>query len=279
MIFCTLATVMAATRPALAEVTVGRLAHVPIVIAADAPPAEKHAADELRDIVARATGTRPEIVTAGNAKDAGIFLGKASRAKTDDLGDEAFRIVVGGTGSTSRGRVLAGTLYGVYTFLEDELGVRFLTADVTHVPHAERGQGPEGRRARVPAPFLVAIFVLRRELGPARVRRPAPQQRRDRPARAGGKSSWSLISHSVHEYVPVARFGKDHPDYFSLVDGKRRSTMKRRPVRAGGDPAVLHQPRGEAAHHRRGPRQAGAPGPGRRQHRHQPERQPEILPV
>jgi len=30
-----------------------------------------------------------------------------------------------------------GTLYGVHTFLEDYLGVRFLKADITHVPHAD----------------------------------------------------------------------------------------------------------------------------------------------
>ena len=40
-------------------------------------------------------------------------------------------------------------------------------------------------------------------------------------AELGGRSSWSLISHSVNEYVPVAKLGKDHPEYFSLVDGKR----------------------------------------------------------
>ena len=61
-IACAVATVLVVIRPARAEVTVGRLSHLPIVIAADAAPAEKHAADELRDIVARATGTRPEIV-------------------------------------------------------------------------------------------------------------------------------------------------------------------------------------------------------------------------
>src|SRR4051794_9622661 len=84
---CAVAMIFVVMRPVRAEVTVGRLSHLPIVIAADATPAERHAADELRDILARATGTRPEIVTAVGAQDSGIFLGKASRAKTDDLVD------------------------------------------------------------------------------------------------------------------------------------------------------------------------------------------------
>ena len=40
----------------------------------------------------------------------GIFLGKASRSKTDDLGDEAFRILVGGDRVDIAGQGLRGSL-------------------------------------------------------------------------------------------------------------------------------------------------------------------------
>ena len=48
-----------------------------------------------------------------------------------------------------------GTLYGVYTFLEDYLGVRFLTADHTHVPAVGnwRKVGPLDRFYHPPLSF------------------------------------------------------------------------------------------------------------------------------
>src|SRR4051812_10110321 len=127
-ILCTLATLMAAARPARAEVTVGRLARGPIVIAADATPAEKHAADELRDFVARATGTRPEIITAGGAQDAGIFLGKASRARTGDLGGEGFPVVIGRGPVDNPGPRARRAPYCGFTLPPGELRRRLLPA-------------------------------------------------------------------------------------------------------------------------------------------------------
>ena len=61
-------------------------------------------------------------------------------------------------------------------------------------------------------------------------------------AELGGRSNWSLISHSVNEYVPVARFGKEHPEFFSLVDGKRRSFMRDDHFEQGGTQPCFTNP-------------------------------------
>jgi hypothetical protein len=122
------------------ELTIKRLTGWPIVIAADAAPAERHAAGEFRDLVGRATGARMEIVTASGARDSGVFIGTPARSKTDDLGEEGFRIAIADRRVEIAGGGPRGTLYGVYTFLEDQLGVRFLTPDQTHVPHASPDQ-------------------------------------------------------------------------------------------------------------------------------------------
>ncbi len=37
----------------------------------------------------------------------------------------------------------------------------------------------------------------------------------------GGKTGQNLISHSFHKLVPFSKYGKDHPEYYALVDGKR----------------------------------------------------------
>jgi Glycosyl hydrolase family 20, domain 2 len=123
-----------------ADLTVGQMTTWPIVILADPTSGERYAAAEFRNLVAQATGTRMEIIAASGPRDSGIFIGKASRRKAEDLGEEAFRIVIDDHRVEIAGGSPRGTLYGVYTFLEDELGVRFLTPDHTYVPHAGPGQ-------------------------------------------------------------------------------------------------------------------------------------------
>jgi hypothetical protein len=132
--------VLLAISPSRADVTVGQMTSWPIVVPPAPAPAERHAADELRELVTQATGTRMEIVTASGSQESGVFIGKASRQKAENLGEEDFRIVIDDHRVEIVGGGSRGTLYGVYTFLEDELGIRFLTPDHTHVPHAGPGQ-------------------------------------------------------------------------------------------------------------------------------------------
>jgi hypothetical protein len=51
-----------------------------------------------------------------------------------EFGPEDLRIICRDDTIVIAGGAPRGTLYGVYTFLEDYVGVRFLTADHTHVP-------------------------------------------------------------------------------------------------------------------------------------------------
>jgi Domain of unknown function (DUF4838)/Glycosyl hydrolase family 20, domain 2 len=228
--------------PAWGDVPVARLTGWPILIAAKPAPAERHAADELRDLVAQATGTRMEIVTTDRPHESGLFLGKAAEPRRGDLGEEAFRIRIRDHRIDIAGDSPRGTLYGVYAFLEDELGVRFLTHDHTFVPHASPDKV-----------FKVADRVIRPRFAwrwsyygansahpefAARLRNNAVTER----AELGGRSSWSLISHSVNEYIPVARLGKDHPEYFSLVNGKRRGFMHDDQFEQGGTQPCFTNP-------------------------------------
>jgi hypothetical protein len=206
----------------------------PIVIPLNPAPAERHAAEELRDLIIRATGTRLEITPSNSPTEGGLLLGAASRLDTADLGDEAFRIRINDRKVEIAGGSPRGTLYGVYTFLEHALGVRFLTPDCTHVPRADPGQTLHSGE------YLVRPrFAWRHSYYGANLAHPefAAHARNnaasDRPE-LGGRSTWSLISHSVNEYVPVARFGKDHPEYFSLVNGQRRSFMRDDQFESGG---------------------------------------------
>ncbi len=213
-----------------------------IVIAAGAPPAEKRAAEELRDVLAEATGGRPEIVAEAPAGRPAIAVGKASGLKTDGLGDEDFTIRAKDGSVAIAGGSPRGTLYGVYSFLEDEYGVRYLTADHVSVPKADP--------AKVVADFERTFhprFSWRYSYYGANQSHPelAARLRNNAvsiPPELGGHSAWSLISHSVTNWIAVAKLGKEHPEFFSLRDGKRRANMKDDHFGEGGTQPCFSNP-------------------------------------
>ena len=207
-----------------------------IVLPADAIDSETYAAEELRTFFEQATGIELPI-TDGTTKSARgrIFVGagEAMRASavgfdTAGFGPEDLRIVVGKRAIAIAGGRPRGTLYGVYTFLEDVLGVRFLTAEHTHVP-------------RLPRDFVLA--PIDRSFSPVLSWRYSNAQEnadiafavRNRlnhrfgavPERFGGRASLALIGHSYHSQLPWARYGKDHPEYFNEKNGKRPTSGRR----------------------------------------------------
>jgi hypothetical protein len=112
-----------------------------IVIDPNAIASERYAAEQFQHYCAEASGVRLPVVEAPARPDRHVFIGPgaAMRAAPADsgvanFGPEDLRIVVRNDIIAIAGGRPRGTLYGVYTFLEDYLGVRFLTHDHTHVP-------------------------------------------------------------------------------------------------------------------------------------------------
>jgi len=212
-----------------------------IVISADADPAETRAAEELRDAVKEATGTELAIKTDAAPGDWAIRIGSASDLKGDNLGDEDFTIRTTDRGVDIVGGSPRGTLYGVYTVLEDKLGVRFLTADDTSIPWMNNVEINKGETTFRPRFSWRNSYYKANYDHPelaARLRNNAVPSA----AELGGRARWSLISHTVHLYVPVAKYGEAHPEYFSLVDGKRRAFMKDDQFDQGGTQPCFTNP-------------------------------------
>ncbi|WP_165074636.1 DUF4838 domain-containing protein [Paludisphaera rhizosphaerae] len=239
----TVAALAIAAPTAKADVKTADVASGPIVVAADAPPAEKRAAEELRDAFAQVAGKRPEIVaTPPAAGSPAVLVGKASGLKTDGLGPEDFTIRVADGRIAVAGGSPRGTLYGVYSLLEDEFGVRFLTAACTSIPAVDPSRTiADGERTFRPR-FSWRYSYYRANMDhpelAARLRNNAVV---GDPA-LGGKSSWELISHTVSNWIPVARLGKSHPELFSLVDGKRRANMTEDHFGEGGTQPCFTNP-------------------------------------
>ena len=208
-----------------------------IVVAEDALPSEKYAAEEFQELFRQASGVKLPIVRKINRLDRHVFIGPSLAMRSSnvgfgikDFGEEDLRIIVRDGNIAIAGGRPRGTLYGVYTFLEDYLGIRFLTYDHTHVPPVGdwRVVGPIDRFYHPPlAPFRQSAYLEtdQHPVFAARMRcntrfpdvsNPVREE-----ARFGGLSAMRLINHSLHWWVPASKYGKTHPEYFALVDGKR----------------------------------------------------------
>jgi hypothetical protein len=199
-----------------------------IVIAQDAIASEKYAAEELQRHVALATGQQLPIVTATDRADRHVYVGAGDAMRASKLGfsvegfgPEDLRIVIRDDAMVLAGGRPRGTLYAVYAFLEDFYGVRFLTADHTHVPKANSPHlaGPADRTYHPPLEMRWAYYgeVNRNPEFAARLR----VNTVGNDDRLGGRSSQHLISHSFLHQIPTAKYGEQHPEYFALRDGKR----------------------------------------------------------
>src|SRR6185295_8013188 len=99
------------------------------------------AAEEFQQLFKQASGKELPVVHQIDRPNQHVFIGPSALMRenavgfgTESFGQEDLRIVVRDGNISIAGGRPRGTLYGVYSFLEDYVGVRFLTADDTFVP-------------------------------------------------------------------------------------------------------------------------------------------------
>ena len=214
----------------------GKTGTCAIVLPNDASPSQKYAAQELQRYVKAATGVELPI-----AAEPG--KGGAVRFVTDEsLGPDAYRLTVGGDGLTIRGSAVHGCLFGAYGFLEDHVGVEWLSSDCTNIPVRTAIRLP-GSLDRLEKP----AFELR-DLGAYDVTRnidfAAHLRLHGRHFRFLERHGFDTVtmdgvlgnSHTFQRIAPVDRYFKDHPDWFSEVNGKRTEV---RPQLCMSNPELL----------------------------------------
>ena len=195
-----------------------------IVVADDAIASEIYAAEEFQELFRQASGLSLPIVHKITRWDKHVFIGpgKVMQASpvgfsVEDLGPEDLHIVVRDDNIAIAGGRPRGTLYGVYTFLEDYLGVRFFTHDHTHVPSIgdSRVIGPVDRSYHPPLEYRHASYgenMAYPELA-ARLRNNATVK----DPKLGGSAPIVNINHSLYRQVLVEKYGADHPEYYALL--------------------------------------------------------------
>ncbi|MFH0796773.1 MAG: DUF4838 domain-containing protein [Candidatus Omnitrophota bacterium] len=213
-----------------AEVTLvtKHISEYTIVIPENAQPAEIRAAQELQRYLKEISGTELPIVNdTGRIPSQAILLGniRNSPLKIDrtKLGADGFCIETSLDKIIIAGGSPRGTLYGVYQFLEDYLGCRWFSDKESRVPKKETIVLPDIHRTVIPPLEYREAYYVEAETPDWAARNRINGSVPKLDAAHGGKIIYvpGYFVHTFFSLVPPEKYFETHPEYFSLVNGKR----------------------------------------------------------
>ncbi|MBN1341395.1 MAG: DUF4838 domain-containing protein [Phycisphaerae bacterium] len=203
-----------------------------IVVADDATVAEKHAAAELASILKEVTGGTFEVVAKAEGGRPRLLVGAGAAkvveggSSVEGLGQEGLVIRTVGSDLILAGGRPRGTLYAVYTFLEDHVGCRWWSSKVSTIP----------KKATLKIGELNVRFIPRLEYresfwfdgfdGDWAVRNKSNGNSERLDAKRGGKHSYQGFVHTFYPLIPPEKYFKDHPEWYSEIGGKRQYDHK-----------------------------------------------------
>jgi len=201
-----------------------------IVISRNASPSEKHAADELQMFLEKIGGAKLPIVDdAAQFSPKEIILGNNKHLEQanvkidlDKLGKEGFTIKTKGDTLIIAGGRLRGTMYGVYTFLEDYLGCRWYTDKVSKIPKMEKIEiSPISNNTQIPILEYRDAFFRHTWDADWSARNKITGHNCALDEKRGGKTMFYPFVHSFNAILNPKDYFKEHPEYFSMRDGVR----------------------------------------------------------
>ncbi|HBL76697.1 MAG TPA: hypothetical protein DD458_15840 [Prolixibacteraceae bacterium] len=133
--------------------------------------------------------------------------------------DESFRYFNSGPDILIYGGKNRGTMYGVMAFLENELGCRWYTPAVSVIPERKELNFKGFDRSEKPGIRVRNDFYFEAfdPVWAARNRMNGNMGFRQQPG--GVESYWGV--HTFYTLMPPKEFYDKHPEYYSLIDGKR----------------------------------------------------------
>ncbi len=195
-------------------------------------PQERYAAEEFQTLFKSAVGIELpiEFVDLGHfsanlapSKNAVYIAKVADRTmfgnRVFQPEEVAYRVEKNRLGLTGGGP--RGALYAVYEFFEQVFGVRFLAPDHTYVPTLKENFAIPFTDYSYASPFSFRWSYYKANADHhdfatrLRVNTVATEKK------YGGQTGQNLINHTLAGLLPPAKYGKEHPEYFALVDGQR----------------------------------------------------------
>ncbi len=208
----------------------GRVPEYAIVRAAAASPSIVYASEELRDFTERMTGVRLPIVTDDEPlPKKAIVLGRTRHVSLKDtrpLGEDGFRIAVRPPHLIVEGSDVRGVLNGVYELLERFGGCRWYASWHAVVPSCDAFSVPDTLDdTQTPAFLCRDVHWCDYFNGDFAARNKVNGSMNKLQARHGG-NTWRFGGglgncHTFNILLPPSKYFDAHPEYYSLVDGKR----------------------------------------------------------
>ncbi|MCC6233778.1 MAG: DUF4838 domain-containing protein [Verrucomicrobiales bacterium] len=219
--------------PASAALELARQGTTRYVVAhaANATPAELHAARELATTLGQICGCAFPVVALADDADLPrralvVGAGAPSRRQFpgvdwDTLGAEEIVLQTRGTRLLLAGGSPRGTLYAVSRFLQDQCGVRWWTPWATHLP-SRPNLKIETLAVRAKPAFEVRDPFWHVAFDPRwAVRNFSNSQSARIPAELGGAVEYKGFVHTFYPLVPPEEHFDKHPEWYSLLEGKR----------------------------------------------------------
>ncbi|MHB1455987.1 MAG: DUF4838 domain-containing protein [Armatimonadota bacterium] len=198
-----------------------------IIIPDKATPVVNYAAKELQHFLSEVLGSEPIVARESEAVGKPAYvIGPCKRSasllhRLKDLREDGVLIKSMGKDIMLLGQNDRGQLYSVYVLLEKFIGVRFLAGDCSVIPKGIRPALKDLDYAYSP-PFMYRE-TLYFDSFPKQI---ATRQRLNGPttecdAEVGGKIQILPYVHSFNKIISPEKYFAEHPEYFSLVGGKR----------------------------------------------------------
>ncbi len=199
-----------------------------IVLPASASISEKTAAQELKTYLHKISGANFTISSEPNQGVHHIYIGyndivhDMTHEEKPTNEDESFTYRTIEKDLFIYGGRQRGTMYGVFAFLEQQLGIHWYTPDYTHIPQLRKWDLPQLHRCESPAisrrqVYYHASFNLDWK---AHNMDNAGYYVGDVNKYGGGQPAiWG--NHTMHKLLPPEKYFMQHPEYYSLYNGKR----------------------------------------------------------
>jgi len=220
-----------------------------IVVSSDAEESELYAAKELQYWLAEVSGAQlPISDLSGGEEGKRLIVGFNSLVeellpgtKKPEDRDDAFTWCNRGGDILFWGGCKRGTLYSIYSFLEEELGCRWYSSKVSVAPKRSSWQFTKLFNHEEPSLIIRDNCILDVRSNPAFsarlrnnfIRIPSLKEGQTIPGTAEGY--WGV--HAMGYLISPAEYFAKHPEYFSVIDGKRMSNYAQLCL---SNPDVLH---------------------------------------
>ena len=193
-----------------------------VVCGANASPSERHAAEELVSYFEKITGARLPIRTdkEGEPSEKEFVVGRTDREGESEfdraeLGDDGFVIKTKGDRIFLVGGEKRGTLYSVYSFLEQYLGCRFFTDTFERIPYDPNLKiSPIAEDKQIPVFKTRDLFWQSLRSQDARVKlKLNGNERRDMPEEKGGAVTYvdDLFCHTLRVLAGLESKSNEDP--------------------------------------------------------------------